>query len=321
MNAPASVTSDLNTLCRTLADRARAASKGLAIARGEAKDRWLESSADAVLAHSSEILDANRLDVEAAPGYGLSPAAIDRLTLTDKRLHDLASALRTVRALPDPIGEVVRSSKRPNGLDVQQIRVPLGVVFFIYESRPNVTADAAALCVKSGNAVILRGGKEALHSNQALHRVLSGCLAPCGLPADSVQLVPTPDRSAVGLLLGMSDRIDLAIPRGGEGLIRRVAAEATMPVMKHYQGICHVYVDKHADESMAVSLIENAKVQRPGVCNAAETLLVHQDIAPSFLPRAASVLNHAGVELRGDDASRSLVPSMTPAPPQDWDTE
>ncbi len=321
MNATASVASDLKTLCRNLADRAKAASKGLAIVRGEAKNRWLEAAADAVLEQAEAILEANRRDVEAAPGFGLTSAAIDRLTLNEKRLKEIASALRAVRALPDPVGEVVRSSRRPNGLDVQQIRVPLGVVFFIYESRPNVTADAAALCVKSGNAVILRGGKEAIHSNQALHRVLSGCLEPSGLPADSVQLVPVTDREAVGQLLGMSDRIDLAIPRGGEGLIRRVASEATMPVMKHYQGICHVYVDRHADEAMAVAIIENAKVQRPGVCNAAETLLVHRDIARSFLPPAAETLKNAGVELRGDEASRVLVPSMTPATAEDWDTE
>ncbi len=312
---------DLPTLCRDLADRARAASRLLAIARGDSKDRWLTRAASALRERSEELLAANARDVEAAPGFGLTRAAIDRLTLNPRRLDDIAQALHDVKGLADPIGEVVRSSHRPNGLDVQQVRVPLGVVLFIYESRPNVTADAAALCAKSGNAVILRGGKEAIHSNRALHRVLADELEPAGLPRDAVQLVPTTDREAVGLLLGMADRIDLAIPRGGEGLIRRVAAEATMPVMKHYQGNCHVYVDARVDEAMALRVVLNSKVQRPGVCNAAETLLVHHDVAPSFLPLAAEALRQAGVELRGDEAARALVPSMKPVGPADWDTE
>jgi glutamate-5-semialdehyde dehydrogenase len=195
------------------------------------------------------------------------------------------------------------------------------VIFMIYESRPNVTLDAAALCVKSGNAAILRGGKEAIHSNRALHRVLADELAPAGLPADAVQLVATTDRAAVGHLLRMPDRIDLAIPRGGEGLIRRVADEARMPVLKHYTGNCHVYVDADVDAEMAIRVVVNAKAQRPGVCNAAETLLVHRAAAPGFLPRVARALAEAGVELRGDEASRDLVPSMVPARPSDWDTE
>jgi glutamate-5-semialdehyde dehydrogenase len=195
------------------------------------------------------------------------------------------------------------------------------VIFMIYESRPNVTLDAAALCVKSGNAAILRGGKEAIHSNRALHRVLADELTPAGLPADAVQLVATTDRAAVGHLLGMPDRIDLAIPRGGEGLIRRVAAEARMPVLKHYTGNCHVYVDADVDADMAIRVVVNAKAQRPGVCNAAETLLVHRAVAPSFLPRVAQALRDAGVELRGDDESREIVPGMVPAQPSDWDTE
>jgi glutamate-5-semialdehyde dehydrogenase len=215
----------------------------------------------------------------------------------------------------------VASSRRPNGLEVTQVRVPLGVIFMIFESRPNVTLDAAALCVKSGNAAILRGGKEAIHSNRALHRVLADELAPSGLPADAVQLVQTTDRAAVGHLLRMPDRIDLAIPRGGESLIRRVADEAEMPVLKHYHGNCHVYVDAGADEAMAVRVVVNAKAQRPGVCNAAETLLVHREIAASFLPRVADALTQAGVELRGDDASRRVVPAMVRASASDWDTE
>jgi glutamate-5-semialdehyde dehydrogenase len=313
---------DLPALCRDLADRARAASRVLATARGERKDRFLAYAALAVtLQHTDAILEANARDVEAAPDFGLSAAAIDRLTLNSSRLEAIGQALAEIRMLPDPVGEVVRSSRRPNGLDVQQVRVPLGVVLFLYESRPNVTADAAALCVKSGNAVILRGGKEAQHTNRALHRALSGALESAGLPPDAVQMVPTADRDAVGHLLGLGDRIDLAIPRGGESLIRRVVAEATMPVMKHYAGNCHVYVDADADESTAVAVVLNAKAQRPGVCNAAETLLVHRAVAPSFLPKAAEALANAGVELRGDEAARALVPTMTPATPPDWDTE
>ena len=312
---------ELATQCRDWADRAKAASRALAVVQGSAKDAWLRRAAAAVLRRSAEILEANARDVAAAPGYGLTAAAIDRLTLNDTRLGEIATALGEVVALPDPVGEVVRSSRRPNGLDVTQIRVPLGVILFLYESRPNVTADAAALCVKSGNAVILRGGKEAIHSNRALHRALADELEPSGLPADAVQLVPTTDRAAVGHLLTMPDRIDLAIPRGGEGLIRRVVAEAAMPVLKHYTGNCHIYVDADVDEAMAEAVVVNAKAQRPGVCNAAETLLVHRDAAPTFLPRVAAALAKAGVELRGDDASRALVPSMVPATPADWDTE
>src|SRR3954471_23431048 len=211
--------------CRALADRARTAARSLAVCRGGAKDAWLRRSAEALKMRSGEVLAANARDVAAGPSYGLNAAAIDRLTLDPKRIDEMSRALLEVAALPDPIGEVVASSRRPNGLDVSQVRVPLGVIFMIYESRPNVTLDAAALCVKSGNAAILRGGKEAIHSNRALHRVLADELAAAGLPGDAVQMVQTTDRAAVGHLLGMPDRIDLAIPRGGEGLIRRVVDE------------------------------------------------------------------------------------------------
>ncbi len=312
---------ELATTCRDLADRAKVASRALAIAPGSAKNAWLLRSLAAIRLRASEILAANARDLAAAPEFGLNEAAVDRLRLDATRIRAIAEALEAIVALPDPVGEVIASSRRPNGLDVTQVRVPLGVILFLYESRPNVTADAAALCVKSGNAVILRGGKEAIHSNRALHRVLADELIPCGLPADAVQLVSTTDRAAVGHLLRMPDRIDLAIPRGGESLIRRVALEAQMPVLKHYAGNCHVYVDAVADEAMAVEVVLNSKVQRPGVCNAAETLLVHRDAAPSFLPRVAEALGREGVELRGDDASRALVPTMTPAEPADWDTE
>jgi glutamate-5-semialdehyde dehydrogenase len=314
-------TSELDAACRELAARARTASKAMAIANGAAKDAWLLGSAAALVARADEILEANARDVEAAPGLGLNAAAIDRLTLDTKRIGEMARSLNEIAAQADPIGEVVRSGRRPNGLETMQVRVPLGVIFMIYESRPNVTVDAAAICVKSGNAAILRGGKEALHSNRALHRVLADELVRCGLPEHAVQLVPTTDRAAVGLLLNMPEFIDLAIPRGGESLIRRVVAEARMPVMKHYQGICAVYVDASADHDMATRIIVNAKAQRPGVCNAAETLLVHRAIAPSWLPKAAEALRAAGVTLRGDEAARSLVPAMDQARPEDWDTE
>ncbi|MDX2039588.1 MAG: glutamate-5-semialdehyde dehydrogenase [Isosphaeraceae bacterium] len=308
-------------VCRDLAQRASRAARGMALASGAAKNRWLERAADAVVRRADEILQANALDVDAAPGLGLNAAAVDRLRLDLPRLEAIARSLREVAALPDPVGETIEASIRPNGLEVSRIRVPLGVVFMIYESRPNVTADAAALCVKSGNAAILRGGKEAIASNRALHAVLAGELAPAGLPDDAVQLVPITDREAVGKLLAMPEAIDLAIPRGGESLIRRVVAEAKMPVLKHYQGNCHVFIDSSADLSMGTRIIVNAKARRPGVCNAAETLLVHRDIAPRFLPAAARALQDAGVELRGDARAREIVPSMTPAVELDWETE
>ncbi len=307
--------------CRAMAQAAKDAARHLAVARGADRDAWLRRSAAALRERRDEILRASALDVAAAPSNGLATAAIDRLMLNPQRLDEIAQTLLDVAALPDPIGEVVQSSRRPNGLDVQQVRVPLGVIFMIYESRPNVTVDAAALCVKSGNAVILRGGKEALGTNSALHRVLADELAASGLPEKSVQLVSTTDRAAVGDLLALPDLIDLAIPRGGESLIRRVVAEAKMPVLKHYMGNCHVYVDASCDLDMAVRIIMNAKVERPAVCNAAETLLVHQAIAPTFLPKAAEALFRAGVELRGDAAARRIIPAMIPAAAADWDTE
>jgi glutamate-5-semialdehyde dehydrogenase len=312
---------DLQSQCRALASRAKGASRLLAITAGEAKNTWLKRSARALRERAQEILQANARDIADAPGLGLNAAAIDRLTLNTRRIGTIAEALDEVAALPDPVGEVIEASRRPNGLEVSKVRVPLGVIFMIYESRPNVTVDAAALCVKAGNAAILRGGKEALRSNLALHRVLADELEPAGLPRDAVQVVPTIDREAVGHLLALPEFIDLAIPRGGESLIRRVAAEARMPVLKHYNGNCHVYVDAQAEPDTAVRVVVNAKAQRPGVCNAAETLLVHRDIASSFLPDVARALEAEGVEMRGDERSRTLVPSMTPATAEDWDTE
>ncbi|OJW19600.1 MAG: glutamate-5-semialdehyde dehydrogenase [Planctomycetales bacterium 71-10] len=312
---------ELDALCRDMAQKAKRAARALATLGPGAKDAWLAAAARALEARGDELLEANALDVAAAPGLGLNAAAVDRLTLNPKRIGEMARSLLEVAALPDPIGEVVRSSKRPNGIDVVQVRVPLGVIFMIYESRPNVTVDAAAIGVKSGNAAILRGGKEAIHSNRALHRILADELAPHGLPEHAVQLVPTTDRAAVGKLLALPEFVDLAIPRGGEGLIRRVVAEARMPVMKHYDGICAVYVDEAADPDVATRIIVNSKAQRPGVCNAAETLLVHRAIAPTWLPEAAKALKAAGVALRADDKARAIVPDATPASPEDWDTE
>jgi glutamate-5-semialdehyde dehydrogenase len=307
--------------CEELARRARDASRKLGTVSSAAKNEWLLRSVDGLRSHEAEILEANGRDVAQAEADGLAPAQIDRLRLDAKRLAAMAAGLREVAALPDPVGRVLENSIRPNGLEVQKVSVPLGVILFIYESRPNVTADAAALCIKSGNALILRGGKEALQSNRTLHAVLQDALMPSGLPADALQLVATPDRSAVGHLLRLDGLIDLVIPRGGEGLIRRVAAEARMPVLKHYQGICHVYVDRAADLDMACRILVNAKCQRPGVCNAAECLLVHQDVASPFLPVAASQLRARGVELRGCAATRRLLPDVRPATDEDYATE
>ena len=248
------------------------------------KDEWLRRSAQLLRENEERITEANERDLAAAPGYGLTDAAIDRLRLNRKRIDEIAVGLEQIAELADPIGELIRTTNRPNGLRIDKVRVPLGVVFFIYESRPNVTADAAAICVKSGNAVILRGGKEAIHSSQAIVELLGEAAEEVGLPADAVQLVSTTDRAAVGKFLAMPQYIDLAIPRGGEGLIRRVAEEAKMPVIKHFTGNCHVYVDAAADLDMAREIVLNSKCQRMGVCNAAESLVVHADVAGEFLP-------------------------------------
>jgi glutamate-5-semialdehyde dehydrogenase len=270
---------------------------------------------------ADEILHANSQDLDLAPQFGLSSAQIDRLRLTPEGLHVAAAGLGEIAALPDPVGRVLDSSIRPNGLHIHKVGVPLGVILFIYESRPGVTVDASGLCVKSGNAVILRGGKEAAHSNAALHQLLQECLGASGLPLDAVQFVATSDRAAVDHLLHLDAYIDVAIPRGGEGLIRRVADEARMPVIKHYRGNCHVYVDAAADLAMAERILINAKCQRPGVCNAAESLLVHEAVADTFLPRAAAALSERGVELRGCPATRRLVPEAAPATEEDFAAE
>jgi glutamate-5-semialdehyde dehydrogenase len=301
--------------------RARDASRELVMASGEQKNAWLYRSAELLATQSGPILEANAKDIEAAPSFGLTSAQIDRLRLDQSRLDAIAKALHEVAALPTPNGEVFESSVRPNGLLVTKVRVPLGVVFFIFESRPNVTADAAALCVKSGNAVILRGGKEAFHSNQALHALLVAALKETGLPEHAVQLVDTTDRDAVGAFLRAGKYIDVTIPRGGKSLIERVAAEATMPVIKHFDGNCHVYIDASADLEMATAIIVNSKCQRPGVCNSAESLVVHKDAAAAFLPDACLALKDAGVTIKGCPRTLELVDFAEPATDEDFRTE
>lgn len=315
------MTESLADICLSVARRAKAASVALATVPTTLKNAWLLDTADALIHSKDAILTANARDVATAPGFGLNAAAIDRLTFTPVRLAAAAAGLRQVAALPDPIGEVREGGTRPNGLQVLKVGVPLGVVFFLYESRPNVTVDAGGLCVKSGNAVILRGGKEAAHTNAVLTTVLRAGLERHGLPADAIQTVPTADRDAVGHLLKLHEFIDLTIPRGGESLIRRVTAEATMPVLKHFQGNCHVYVDTAADLDMAVRIIVNAKCQRPGTCNAAESVLVHAAAAEAFLPMLGEALAAAGVEVRGCPETRRWMPLAVPATDADFSAE
>ncbi|MEN6556700.1 MAG: glutamate-5-semialdehyde dehydrogenase [Thermoguttaceae bacterium] len=312
---------DLEKTCVELAQRAQRAAARLAAVTGRQKQQWLRRCAELLGERSDALAKANQLDLDAAPGFGLSNAAVDRLRLTSSRIAEMVRALDEVAALPEPIGEVISSSIRPNGLEVQKVRAPLGVIFFIYESRPNVTVDAAALCVKAGNAVILRGGKEAAHSNAALTKLLAEAAVETGLPADAVQQVGTTDRDAVGYLLRLPEYIDLCIPRGGEGLIRRVTAEARMPVLKHFAGNCHVYLDRSADPDMAETIVVNAKCQRMGVCNAAESLVVHAEAAESLLPRIGRALMDRGVEIRGDARTCVLLPGAKPATERDFAAE
>jgi glutamate-5-semialdehyde dehydrogenase len=312
---------DLEKYCSEVALRAHRASAKLATVGGEAKEAWLRRSAELLRGNIERLTEANVQDLAAASGYGLTDAAVDRLRLTPSQIEAMAAGLEQVATLPEPIGEVIQSTIRPNGLRIDKIRVPLGVVFFIYESRPNVTADAAAICVKAGNAVILRGGKEAIHSSRAIVELLAIAAEEVGIPAEAVQLVSTTDRDAVGKFLAMPEYIDVAIPRGGEGLIRRVVAEAQMPVIKHFTGNCHVYVDVTADLEMAQRILVNSKCQRMGVCNAAESLVVHADVAGEFLPAAGQTLAKHGIEMRGDERTCELVPGAKPASDEDFATE
>lgn len=304
-----------------VAAEARQASQVVAGLTTAVKNDLLRRMAQALIDRCDELLAANEEDLAAARREGLAPAMLDRLALDPSRVRAMADGLREVAALPDPVGEVTGMWRRPNGLLVGRMRIPLGVIGIIYEARPNVTADAAGLCLKSGNAVILRGGKEALHSNLAIGRVLSNELERAGLPAAALQVIATADRSALLELLKREEEIDLIIPRGGEGLIRFVAEHSRIPVIKHYKGVCHVFVDASADFAEAEKICLNAKVQRPGVCNAMETLLVHKDIAETFLPAIGAAMRVAGVELRGCPVTREFVREALPATEEDWAAE
>ncbi|MGB9860185.1 MAG: glutamate-5-semialdehyde dehydrogenase, partial [Moorellaceae bacterium] len=304
-----------------LGKRAKTAAAKLATLNTEVKNRALKAMAEALRERSAEILQSNALDMEAGAARGLSRALLDRLLLNEKRIQEMAEGLETLVNLPDPVGEVTAMWTRPNGLQIGRMRVPLGVIGIIYEARPNVTVDAAGLCLKTGNAVILRGGSEAIHSNRAITKIISAAATAAGVPEGAIQLVDTTDREAVQVMLRLHEYIDVLIPRGGAGLIRTVVENATVPVIETGVGNCHVYVDKDADLDMAINIVINAKTQRPGVCNAMETLLVHRDIAPAFLPVVAERLKDLGVELRGCPHTRSLVPFAKEATEEDWATE
>ena len=312
---------ELIQYCQRVAAAARQASAEMIRTSAAQRNQWLIDSADQLRKRQGAILEANQQDIEAAPGYGLTDAQVDRLTLSEERVSGIAQALEEIAALPDPVGELIESRDRPNGLKINKIRVPLGVVFFVYESRPNVTADASAICIKSGNAVILRGGKEAACSSRAIVEILADAARQAGLPENAMQLVEPLDREAVGHFLQLDQYIDVAIPRGGEGLIRRVSEEAKMPVIKHFHGNCHVYVDQAADLAMAESIVVNSKCQRMGVCNACESMLIHQEVAERFLPTIVKELQSHGIEIRGDEASRQLVGEIATAVPEDYDRE
>jgi glutamate-5-semialdehyde dehydrogenase len=312
---------DVSALVEGKARAAREAARALALCPTRTKNEALLAMAGGLEEKAAALIEANRADLHRAGVAGHPRAFLDRLTLTEPRIQEMANALRQIAALPDPVGAVVETWRRPNGIEIARVRVPLGVIGFIYESRPNVTADAAGLCVKSGNAVILRGGSEAIESNGVMTAVLTKALEKVGAPPDAIQFIDTPDREAVAVLLRLSDLVDLIIPRGGEEFVRWVAAHARVPVLKHDRGLVHVYVDADADPDMASRIVMNAKVQRPGVCNALETLLVHREIAPRVLPAMAARLTEAGVELRGCPRTRGLVPAARPATERDWDEE
>jgi glutamate-5-semialdehyde dehydrogenase len=304
-----------------LAKQAKVAARQLAPLSSVEKNRALLLMADKLEAKSAFLVEENKKDLELAKTNGVSSAVLDRIALNPSRVQAMAQGLRDVAALADPVREVVKMWRRPNGLQVGRMRIPLGVIGIIYEARPNVTADAAALCLKSGNAVILRGGSEAHHSNQAIGAVLREACAETRVPVDAVQVVQLKDHALVNELLQLEQYIDLIIPRGGEELIRAVVAHSKIPVIKHYKGVCHIYVDAEASLEMAENICFNAKVQRPSVCNAMETLLVHEEIAPKFLPAMIARYQAAGVEIRGCEKSCALVPGIKPATEEDWSTE
>ncbi|MGR3482644.1 glutamate-5-semialdehyde dehydrogenase [Salipiger marinus] len=311
---------DIPAIMTDLGTRARAAAAVLAFAPPEAKAAALEAAAEAVWTRRAEILEANAKDLEFGRDKGLSEAMMDRLLLTEDRLRGVAESLRAIAAQPDPVGEVLAEWDRPNGLHIRRVRTPLGVVGVIYESRPNVTADAGALCLKSGNAVILRGGSESHHSSTALHACLVDGLRAAGLPEDAIQLVPTRDRAAVSELLSMTDYVDVIVPRGGKGLVGLVQREARVPVFAHLEGIVHVYIDKDADPVTALKVVKNAKTRRTGICGAAECLLIHAEVVDTIGQGVIRALLEAGVEVRAD-AALQAIPGTVPATPEDWGRE
>ncbi|NLY55430.1 MAG: glutamate-5-semialdehyde dehydrogenase [Firmicutes bacterium] len=314
------VSREVYDLVRECAERSKAAARKLAIASETAKNAALERIAESLLARQAEILAANSIDMENGRAKGLSSALLDRLLLTPERIAAMAEGVREVMALPDPVGEITELKPRPSGIKVGKMRVPLGVIGIIYEARPNVTVDAAALCLKAGNSVLLRGGSEAFNSNTKLAQILSEALMAAGLPNDAVQLIPTTDRASIKAMATLDDLIDVLIARGGESLMSALAG-ATVPLFKHGKGICHTYIDLDADLAKAIEIAFNAKVSRPGVCNAMETLLVHREIAPRVLPELGRRLQEAGVELVGDETVQQLIPGTGAATEEDWATE
>ena len=306
-----------NKILKILND-AKDASRVVAGVSTENKNKALSQMAKALLKNYRYILLQNAKDVVIAKKKGLSDAMIDRLRLTNKRIKDMAQAIKSVHGLKDPVGEVLRKWKRPNGLLIKKVRVPIGVVGIVYESRPNVTSDCAALCIKSGNACVLRGGSEAINSNLAIHRSITFGIEKFGIPRKAIGMINVTDRAAVKAMLHADEYIDLIIPRGGESLIKHVAKNSTVPVVKHYKGVCHLYVDGFADLKKAKEIVLNAKVQRPGVCNAIENLLVHKDVARKFLPEAARALEEADVELRGCEKTRKILRGIRAATDKDW---
>ena len=314
------MTDSLN-YAQQLATSANLSSLEMVTVTPEMKNEWLIKTAELIKQNETFLLSANAEDIKRAPEYNLTPAQVDRLTLDPKRLASICNALEEISKQPDPIGEIIEKRTQPNGLQIQRVRVPLGVVFFIFESRPNVTIDAAAICLKSGNSVILRGGKEALNSNMAFYELMERALKEVGIPSGAIQLVNSTDRDIVGHLLTMKDEIDITIPRGGKSLIKRVSENATMPVMKHYDGVCHVYVEKTADIEQATKIAINSKCQRPGVCNAAESLLIDADIASTALPQIARALQNQGVTLYGCEKSQEFAEGILPATEENYRTE
>jgi glutamate-5-semialdehyde dehydrogenase len=312
---------DVKTYMQSIGREARTASRLVAKAETAAKNRALTQMASALKRDEQRLLEANAADVENGKTKGLEPAMIDRLMLTSKSIASMAEGLLQIAALADPVGEISDLKYRPSGIQVGKMRVPLGVIGIIYEARPNVTADAAGLCLKAGNAAILRGGSEAIRSNQAIAACVKEGLKSAGLPETAIQIIETTDRAAVGELVTMKEFVDVIVPRGGKGLIERISREARVPVIKHLDGVCHVYIDEHADLEKAIRVADNAKTQRYGTCNTMETLLVHEGIADQVLPSLGKIYLEKGVELRGDEAARAIVPQMGKAMEEDWYTE